>query len=284
MSTDPATAPADSLTAASTKEVHLPTFCPINANSWFRRAEVQFRCKNITQESRKADFVLAALPDDVFSSMSEWLDDLGDTSALYTPLKEFLLKEFVPAPEERAERLMQMTKQPLGDQRASTAFREMKALTRLPPDSSGTLQQLDLLRILWLLRLPDSVRAGITNFNDISESDLLKRADALQNSTKAATRRPIFAATSCHDALQPQNLSIPEGPEEDDQMAAAAYQRSRLAYKNFSSHRKFTNQPQPLRGTTPKKAEDNSPYCYFHTRFGHAARKCRQPCAWPKNV
>ena len=274
------TAP-DSLTVVSTKDIHLPVFCPTDATTWFRRAEVQFRLRNISNESRKADFVLAALPDDIFSSLADWLDSLGDAAVLYTPLKDYLLKEFVPAPEERAERLMQMTKQPIGDQRASTAFREMKSLTRLPPNSTGTLQHLDLLRILWLLRLPDAVRAGITNFNETPEADLLKQADALQNSTKAASRRPIFAAADHCDAPQPSSRS---SEEEDPLAAAAAYQKSRTTYKSFSQRKNFTNQSQPLRGFAPKKAADNPDYCYFHLKFGHAARKCKQPCAWPKNL
>lgn len=283
---DDATTSTDALTAASTKDIHLPTFCPTDATTWFRRAEVQYRIRNITSESRKADFVLAALPDDVFSSLADWLDSLGDDTVLYTPLKQYLLKEFVPSPEERAERLMQLTKQPLGDQRSSTAFREMKSLTRLPPDSTGTPKQLDLLRILWLLRLPDAVRAGITNFNDISESDLLKQGDALQNSTKAASRRPIFIATDHHDVLQSRSHTAPGSPEEEDPLAAAAYQKPRPAYKGFITHqrRTFTNQSQPPRGNAPKNSDSNPNYCYFHNRFGHDARKCRQPCAWPKNM
>lgn len=278
-------AAADSFVAASTKEIHLPTFCPTDASTWFRRAEVQYRIKNITSETRKADFVLAALPDDIFSSLADWLDSLGDDAVLYTPLKEHLLKEFVPSPEERAERLMQLTKQPLGDQRSSTAFREMKSLTRLPPNGTGPPKQLDLLRILWLLRLPEAVRAGITNFSDISEADLLKQGDALQNSTKAASRRPIFAATDHHDALQPQSHDAPGSPD-DDPLAAAAYHKTRPAYKNFptSQYKNCTNQYQPPRGNAPKKADSNPNYCYFHNRFGHDARKCRQPCAWPKNM
>ena len=282
MPDDAVNSPDTTITAVS-KDIRLPVFCPTDAPTWFRRAEVQFRLKNITNDARKADFVLAALPDDVFSSLAEFLDALGDSPALYSSLKDHLLKEFVPSPEERSERLIHLTKQPLGDQRPSTAFREMKSLTRLPPDTTGAVKSLDLLRILWLLRLPEAVRAGITNFNDVSESDLLKQADALQSSTKAASRRPIFAATDCDHALQDSN---PEAPTDGNSLTAAAYQKSRLASRgspSFQRPQKFNNF-QPSRSFAPKKADLNLDYCYFHLKLCHGARKCRQPCSWPKNL
>ena len=281
---DTTTSPDSSYTVATTKDVHLPPFCPTDAATWFRRAEVQFRLKNISSDSRKADFVLASLPDDVFSSLADYLDSLGSAPASYPDLKAHLLRDFVPTPEERAERLMQLTKQPLGDQRSSAAFREMKSLIRLPPASDGSSKTLDLLRILWLLRLPDAVRSGITHFNDLSEVDLLKQADALQCATNAASRRPIFAVTDAPTS-QPDDV---DGDDVTDLLAAASMQ-SRHHSKRFPAHSQRlqygdkypNNHSQPPRGAAPKKADN---YCFYHSRFGHAARKCRQPCSWPKNV
>ena len=41
---------------------------------------------------------------------------------------------------------------------------EMKALTRLPKMDDQESENLDLLRVLWLLRMPPAIRAGIMNF------------------------------------------------------------------------------------------------------------------------
>ena len=293
--------------ATTPKDVSLTRFCSIDAATWFKRAEVQFRLKNVHSDTRKADYVLAALPDDVFSLLAEWLDDLDDNPVQYPALKTRLLSEFVPSPEERAERLIHLTRQPLGDQRTSTAFREMKALIRLPPASNGTARKLDLLRILWLLRLPDNVRAGITNFNDVSETDLLNQSDALQSSTKAASRRPIFAATD-HDAFKrssrhhdrhpTSSTNVPDDahscrnaddppPPDDEALAAATYQRPRQphrSYPTYSRRQQGNRYNQPPRGNAPRKADNYNEYCYFHSKFGHAARNCKQPCSWPKKL
>lgn len=285
--------------AVSARDIKLPTFCAIDAPTWFKRAEVQFRLKNENSDTRKADHVLASIPDDVFPLLAEWLDDQGDTPVTYQNLKARLLSQYVPSPEERAERLLQLTRQPLGDQRSSTAFQEMKALTRLPPYANGAPRKLDLLRILWLLRLPDSVRAGITNFTDVNEAELLKQSDALQNSTKAASRRPIFAATHQEDTLHTfrsqddaPHASYEVQQPNDDALTAAAYLKPRRPTSSYpqqpprrpqqqQSHQFYS---QPPRGIAPKKADFNSKFCFFHSKFGHAARNCRQPCSWPKNL
>ena len=61
----------NSPTAAA--QVKLPNFTPIDAQTWFRRAEVQFRLKKENSPMARADYVLAALPEDIFTHIAEWL-------------------------------------------------------------------------------------------------------------------------------------------------------------------------------------------------------------------
>ena len=173
------------LAAAAAREVKLPTFCAAEAVSWFQRAEIQFRLKRETSRARIADHVLAALPQDVFVFLSDWLAGQGD-SVDYDQLKGRLLRKFVATPEQRANKLLALSRQPLGDLCASTAFREMRALTRMP-QGDGTTQTLDLLRVLWLQRLPSDVRRGITEFSVLSDDELIKLADALQEADRRAS-------------------------------------------------------------------------------------------------
>lgn len=273
---------AVSLAAPALPQIKLTPFCSIDAPTWFKRAEVQFRLKAESSATRRADHVLAALPDDIFPLLSEWLDEQGDTPIKYDDLKARLLAHFVPSPEDRADRLLHLSRQPLGDQRPSAAFTEMKALTRLTPAADGSPRKLDLLRILWLLRLPEHVRAGITDFTDATEAALLQHADDLRNASKAASRRPVFAATP-DDTLPP--------PNDDDALAAAATRRfpgPNRSYPTPPSRRPMTlpahQHSQPPRGFPPKRADSNSQLCFYHAKFGHAARNCRQPCSWPKNL
>ena len=46
--------------------VKLSPFCSREAASWFRRAEVQFRLRKVTDPRTKADYVLETVPEDIF--------------------------------------------------------------------------------------------------------------------------------------------------------------------------------------------------------------------------
>lgn len=57
----------------------------------------------------------------------------------------------------------------------------MKALARLPPAADGSVRQLDLLRALWLLRLPESMRAILPNAEEMDEDELQQMVDNLND-------------------------------------------------------------------------------------------------------
>lgn len=138
--------------AAATKDIKLPAIYIADAVSWFQRAEVQFRLKRENCSTRMADHVLAALPEDIFPLILGWFADQEGAGASieYCALKQRLLQNFVCTTEGRADKLLTLSCQPIGDQRPSIAFQEMKALTRIPHDD-GTVKTLDPLRILWFL-------------------------------------------------------------------------------------------------------------------------------------
>ena len=147
---------------------------------------------------------------------------------------------------------MDLVRLPLSDQRPSSAFREMKALsTTLKPDGSTT--PIDLARVLWLLHLPQDIRSMITDFASRTEEDLIKQADSLVGASKLATTSSAAAAT------------LPEVDEDETYAMAAQNRRVR---------------------DDPQQHPDGSrrTICYFHRRFGRNARNCRPPCYHSKNM
>ena len=252
--------------AAPAANIKLPTFCAADAATWFQRVEVKFRLKRETSDSRKADHVLAALPEETFPLISDWLTEQGNDDILYPALKKQLLTLFVATPEERAEKLMRLTRLPLGDQRPSAAFMDMKALTRMPTTDNGS-SKLDLLRVLWLMRLPDNIRAGITNFMDLTEQQIIKLADSLQGATCSAAPKPVLAA-------QEDDRDVNDSTEP----AAAAYRRTQPRAPPGRHQQK----PQPP--SSPPSHDPQEKVCFYHRRFGYKAKNCQAPCAWAKNL
>ena len=232
--------------AAAVVTVTLPTFSTTDSLAWFQRAEVIFRTKRVSSSTKKADYVLAALPEDIFPVLSTWLLSKEDQPITFEETKEKLLTLFSPTPEERAERLLQMSKLSLAGQRPSAAYEEMRALATLPDK-----RPLDLLKVLWLLRLPDSIRESLTNFMDQDIVTLTANAD----SRMAAARKP-----------RPIAPTIPD--EEEDELQAAAAN---------PTYRKTRRQTPPRKDKKPRT-------CWYHSRFGDAARNCIHPCTFSKNA
>ena len=143
---------SDTPTSSSTiiANFRLPAFSTVDTAIWFRRAEIQFRLKNIRTSSSQADHVLAALPDALFPQIAEWLDSQGSNAIKYEDLKSYLLQKFSLSPEQRAKNILALAHQPLGDQRPSDALSELRSLARLPPDATGTSRSIDVLLALWL--------------------------------------------------------------------------------------------------------------------------------------
>ena len=239
----------------ATLTVQLPPFSTNDALAWFQRAEILFRTKRITATTKKADLVLAALPEDIFPQISTWLLAKEDTDINYEETKEKLLELFTPTPEERAEKLLMLSRLPLASQRPSTAFEEMRALATLPDKRS-----VDLLRVLWLLRLPDNVREALVDFMNTDINELKKHADA----KIAATRQSRTTAPA---------LDHPTEDEEDVEQPAAA------ASKPFQQQ-----QPQQRRRPRQLTSQQTLPdICWYHENFGSKAVKCRAPCRFSKN-
>ena len=159
-------APTDDVPAAPTGSLHLatttnaspagvlhfklPTFSTVDAAIWFRRAEVHFCLQKVRSSHTQADHILAAIPDTIIPQMSTWLDTKGDDVIEYQDLKAFLLQKFSPSAERRIQMILNLSNQPLGDQRPSDAVTGMRSLCRLPPDATGTSAKIDVLLALWL--------------------------------------------------------------------------------------------------------------------------------------
>ena len=241
---------ASGVTIAATPNLQLPAFTPTDAAPWFQRVEALFRLRNVTASSKKADFVVGALPPDIFSMVSRWLNAHNDDPILYEDLKTEVILQCEPTPEERSQKIMDLLRMPLGDQRPSAALRELRTLSSvLKPD--GTTADLDLVKVLWMLRLPQEVRTLIPNFAEKEDNDLMKLADSLRGTSRLSATP---AAAAAHE---------PEVMDEYDDYAMAAQQRR----PRSSNQRPFPDAP-------------SRSLCYFHNKFGRDARKCRYPCSY----
>ena len=235
--------------------VKLSPFSTQEPVSWFRRAEVQFRLRKISDPCTQADYVLEAIPDNLFVRVSSWLDEQSG-AIQYEDLKRYLLNEFTLTPSARAQRLLDFPKQPIGDRTANTVWQEMQSLARLPDlePATGKNRRVDIMRELWLQTLPPSVRAALHDAHDLSMTELVQRADNL-----------IIAANA---AQRPSPIAIVE----EETLVHALHGKRRPDKQNDA------RRPGARETSTPPGI------CYYHRRFRDRARNCANGCTWSKNV
>ena len=249
----------DDAAAATAPVIKLPPFTTHSICAWFQRVETVFRLRNVTSTTRKADHVLSELPEETFDQIAPWLTSKGTTAVTYDEVKHELIKLCTPTPEERAKRLMNMIKLPIGEQRASAAYNEMWALATVP-QADGSAAPLDLLRVIWLARLPHAVRSQIKDFTGMPLDDLKATADSIQGATSFPAE--ALAAPVSNEAHPPTDKIS----DEENAMAAehTNYRRYRQPPRFQPSHKRIL--------------------CYYHLTYGPRALKCVKPCSWTKNA
>lgn len=243
--------PAEGIYAVSVKLSPFSTQAPTSCSIWFRRAEIQFRLRRISDPYTKADYVLEAMPEDIFTQISSWLDDF-QVGIKYDDLKSYLLREFTLTHSARAQKLLAFSKQPLGDRSTHTVWNEMQALARLPTIDpvTGQHRQVDLMRELWLQTLPSAVRAALPDAADLPMSVLIETADKLIDATKAS--------------LSPSHIGAVA--DFDHELHAVFKQQ------HYQNRKRFDAKILP------------SGLCIYHSKFGPRARNCVPGCQWSKNA
>ena len=267
--------------------VKLPVFTSSDPFTWFVRIEAQFRSKNILRSQTQSDYVLQALPEHVCTRIAAFLRK-NPTDIAYDDLKAEILKKYSLKSSERVQRVLEIICQPLGDRPPSTAWDEMSTLLKLPEtDVSGKSKEVDLQRELWLLHLPEPVRAGLYDSESLPIDELLKKADDLQISHRAAIRRckeaPFIASilSKCLD----EEREEPRNDIEFESASSAA--NAAVVRRSFSNHR---NQKDMRNRREPRATRQGyltpSGYCNYHAKWGDNAFSCVRGCTWrndPKN-
>ena len=151
----------------------------------------------------------------------------------------------------------------LGDRRQTDMMNTM--LSQLPPDElTGKL-----FLALYLQRLPAPLRERVAAKHFTDPQQLAEYADTLW---EAQPQPPITAAVL--PAAQPRQATSPRRGHSRGRSS------SRPRSDGVSPRRRFSPGLQP----PSQAASAPAAYiCYYHERFGAAARNCRPPCAWPEN-
>lgn len=238
--TDESTAAKDEI---ATVGVKLPAFWTEKPVLWFRQLEAQFELAKITTESTKFNYVLAALNKEDLNLVSDLLD-----KSSYVEIKKRLISCNRESESFCHRKLLSDLE--LGDKKPSSLLVEMRNL------SAGKVPD-DLLKTIWLQRLPPSIQQVLLISKD-ELSDLAERADSIAEVSSgpgvAAIREPSGASSSVEHRLTQLEQEMRE--------IKADIRRNRSTGS---------------RSRSPSKTRQRS--CWYHRKYGSNAAKCVSPCS-----
>ena len=265
--------PAENVSAVAIK---LPAFWPGDPEVWFAQAEAQFRLRRITDETTKFTHVVASLTKEYAVEVRDLLLSPPPTVP-YTTLKEALIRRTSDSESSKLQQLLSTAD--LGDQKPSQLLRNMERLV------GGKSIDAGLFRQLFLQRLPRNVamvlEATSTSVDLSTQAEIADKLMQLNDQpsfgrTVSAVQAPPESSVSADvAALRAEVAALTET------IAHWQPSRGRSWTRHSSSDQSRRRSSSRNRGQSPGRTLHNDGVCYYHRRFGSAARKCAPPCAHP---
>lgn len=228
--------------------VKLPPFWSDKPTTWFGQVEAQFQLAGITQDSTKYNHILASIDTQVADVVTDIIDK-PPTQDKYNYLKTQLIKRLSASRKQKIRKLL--TEEEIGDRKPSALLRYLRGL--------GATKEDDLLKELWMRRLPDNVRAILTAQVDVSLDTLADIADDILEGSAAT----VYAVNSPANELQKLTAQVEKLTKMvNDLTTGAGPSRSSRPNNNRS------------RSASPTKR------CWYHRKYKGKANKCISPCDW----
>ncbi len=241
-SSPPSTSNTTSNVAIATNSVtiKIPPFWPFDPELWFAQVEAQFAIKQITVQNTKYSHVVAALSPEAATEVRDLILNPPETDP-YNVLKKSLIERVSLSKRSEIHQLLHAEE--LGDRKPSQLLRRLQQL-------SGNTET-DLLRELFLQRLPSHVQVG------------------LSHPGKPLAELALIADGMIELVQSRQSIAQVETPESAE----------------ISSIRSDLNRVlKLLEPLSKKKPESPNPptetICWYHSKFGARASKCRPPCSF----
>ncbi|XP_032674655.1 uncharacterized protein LOC116845724 [Odontomachus brunneus] len=150
--------------------IRAPPFWPEEPELWFAQLEGQFLLGGITQDSTKYGHVIAQLETRYAREVKDVIIN-PPTNDKYAAIKNALIERLSASQEQRTRQLLEHEE--LGDRKPSQFLRHLRTL-------AGTIVPEQLLRTLWLGRLPAQMQVILATRAQDRLEEVAEQADRIQ--------------------------------------------------------------------------------------------------------
>lgn len=246
------------VTNISKVSAKLPPFWADRPAIWFAQVEAQFSISGIKTDQTKYDHVVARLDTQHIAEVEDIITK-PPTENKYERLKAELIRRTSTSEEQRVRQLI--SDEELGDRKPSQFLRHLRHL------AGNVLSDENILRQLWMRRLPQHLQAILAAQSELSLDKIAELADKIIEIPGAA---PIPSQPSVAAASATGLETIMKRLDElSNQVAALQLKQSR----------------QGNRSRSRPRSQSRSEVCRLHKKYGDKAYRCatRTPCAWVTN-
>lgn len=245
-------------------EVKMQSFYETEPELWFIVVESQFAARKITNEKTRFSHVVANLNCTTASQVKELLKT-PFAEGHYDKLKEQLISIYAETASEKFRKLISNAE--IGDKKPSQFLHYMKSLA----DNSVTN---DFIKKMWIQRLPAASRAVLSASKDDLD-DLAKMADSMW---EVSDRFSMNAIKVEKDPLESKIDKLASALEKLSQRINGIDKKEHVSRRDSTPHRSRSKSTHSRDSTN-----ETSETCWFHRKFGNAAKQCREPCNFNTN-
>lgn len=243
----------------------LPVFWSNMPDLWFIQVEQIFAMNRVSADASKYRHVVAVLPQETMKTVSDLLRSPPESN-MYDTLKEVLISRHSLSESKRLEELLSSSE--IGDRSPSALFRDMESIM-----GSSNIVNPDLLKRLWLRKLPEQVKIQVTTSDFVEMPMILTLADRVWEVINTLSVSSVASKPSSGSSNQEDKLI--------EALNALSIKVSALE-KNLAEKRSNFKGYQRGRGRSRSRSRNkgNQNHCWYHLNFGDKAHKCIQPCSY----
>ena len=260
----------DSSNVSNVNAISVP-FAPFresNTRAWFAQLEATFALRNVTTELTKYYHVVAVLPPHVLDEVQDVMDSSDPKP--YDRIKDAVNRRFGLSEKQRLAKLLADTT--LGDRKPSQLLRHMQNLVGKSHEDSN------LLREMWLSRLPPDMQAVLCVSKEQLLSDLAETADKIWETYSPKVQQVTNAGTE--SLINSLAVTVESLAQQVQALTLAQQQRSPIRQRPRSRSRSSSARNGKISLKPSLKAPiSSSSICWYHQQFQCKARYCVPPCS-----